>query len=657
MAIYHLSMQIAKRNNGKRSLIAMAAYRSGERLYSELYDKVNHYKHRQVKPDSFILIPESVPQKFLDREYLWNSLELAEKQPNARLCREVNIALPIELTEDEQKELIKEFVEESFISRNMIADVSIHRDNENNPHAHIMLSMREIDSNGNILNKRIRKPKLDINGEQIYNEKGQRVTVSLKTNDWDKKDLILSVRKNWADKINFAFAEKGISQRVSEKSFSELGKSELPTIHEGYYTKNLEKQGVTTNIKKKNMEIHIYNQTVQQINELEEKRELLKEDKNYEINFNKIFSPMEKKALKELSSELKMFVSDDSVSKRLEELKRWENSIIFNNKSELENQRLQLDKLADEREKLLKADEILIKQAKRFVDKAYPGIDTNKFDNHSIKAIANETVAKHRKLTKEEMIEAVYRDKIIVLEKEKKIFKEKPFQTVRFINKKISNLEAQLSKEPRTDNQEILKEKINQMEKVKQGLHNYIEAEVKDRFSADIKLKNVLEGEMLLAKADYYQTTQIDNNELNFRFSSIEINRMLEQSTGYFNSIEQFEKMSDCHAVYFIQEAVNQTEELSGLARKRLSSMVSKNQYLIPQDKKMIYQKINLESEDDIKIDNDGKIQYKEPKLFSLAQSIGKLLQGNNQKKQRNLAKLIRETKSKERKPGNYPSL
>lgn len=653
MAIFHLSMQIASRNGGKRSLIAMASYRSGERLYSELYEKTNHYQEREVQPDSFILKPNHVPNEFLNREYLWNKLELAETSPNAQLCREINVALPIELNNDEQKELIKEFVNDNFVSRGMVADVSIHRDNENNPHAHIMLGMREINQHGEILNKSKRIPKLDEQGNQIYNEKGQRVTVSVKSNDWNKKELVTTIRKDWADKVNLSLERKNLTQRITEKSFAELGKKELPTIHEGYYSKKLEVKGVISNLKKKNMEIHIYNQTVQQIEELEEKRELLKQDKNYEINFNKTFSPMEKKALKELSSELKMFVSDDNVSKRLEELKRWENSIIFNNKSELENQRLQLDKIADEREKLLKADEILIKQAKRFVDKAYPGIDTNKFDNHSIKAIANETVSKHRKLTKEEMIEAVYRDKVIVLEKEKKVFKEKPFQTVRFINKKISNLETQLSKEPKTDNQEILKEKINQMEKVKQGLHNYIEAEVKDRFGADIKLKNVLEGEMLLAKADYYQTTQIDNSELNFRFNSIEINRMLEQSTGYFNSIEQFKKMNDCHAVYFIQEAVNQTEELSDQAKGKLSNMVKHNTYLPTSDKELIQQKLEQSLSKSNEFEQPINQNNLQPKMFTLAKAIGKLLQGNQQQKKRNLEKLIKQTQ-KDRK-NNIP--
>ncbi len=81
-------------------------------------------------------------------------MELSEKQPNARLCRELNVALPIELNNSDQRMLIEDFVKDNFVSEGMIADVAIHRDDENNPHAHIMLTMREVDSEGNILNKR-----------------------------------------------------------------------------------------------------------------------------------------------------------------------------------------------------------------------------------------------------------------------------------------------------------------------------------------------------------------------------------------------------------------------------------------------------------------------------------------------------------------------
>lgn len=127
-------------------------------------------------------------------------MELAEKQVNSQICREVNVALPIELNNTDQRSLIEEFVKDNFVSEGMIADVAIHRDDENNPHAHIMLTMREVDSEGNILNKRKKIPKLDENGNPILLENGKIKMVSIKTNDWDRKSLVSEIRKDWADK-------------------------------------------------------------------------------------------------------------------------------------------------------------------------------------------------------------------------------------------------------------------------------------------------------------------------------------------------------------------------------------------------------------------------------------------------------------------------
>ena len=140
-------------------------------------------------------------------------MELAEKQVNSQICREVNVALPIELNNTDQRSLIEEFVKDNFVSEGMIADVAIHRDDENNPHAHIMLTMREVDSEGNILNKRKKIPKLDENGNPILLENGKIKMVSIKTNDWDRKSLVSEIRKDWADKSVL------IVQYLNEKSF------------------------------------------------------------------------------------------------------------------------------------------------------------------------------------------------------------------------------------------------------------------------------------------------------------------------------------------------------------------------------------------------------------------------------------------------------
>ncbi|EDK0005573.1 molybdopterin-guanine dinucleotide biosynthesis protein MobA, partial [Listeria monocytogenes] len=433
MAIFHLSMTIAKREGGKRSLIAMASYRSGEKLYSELYEKTNLYNHRTIKPESFILKPDYVPNEFLDRQTLWNKMELAEKQVNSQICREVNVALPIELNNTDQRSLIEEFVKDNFVSEGMIADVAIHRDDENNPHAHIMLTMREVDSEGNILNKRKKIPKLDENGNPILLENGKIKMVSIKTNDWDRKSLVSEIRKDWADKVNQYLKDRNIDQQITEKSHAELGKKELPTIHEGFYSKKLEEKGVISELKRKNLEIQSYNDILAELDKLENQEKVLKQDQNFTLKFEKTFSPLEKGELKNLSKELKLFINDENIDKRLGELKRWENSLIFNNKMEIQKQRLMLSKISSERDMLTKANEILDKQAERFFKKSYPSLNIDKFSNHEVRAMVNETIFRKQLLNKDQLAEVIYNERVVEKEESKKIFKEKPFQTSRYL--------------------------------------------------------------------------------------------------------------------------------------------------------------------------------------------------------------------------------
>ena len=396
-------MTIAKRAGGKRSLIAMAAYRSGEKLYSELYEKTSLYNHRLVKPETFILKPDYVPNEFLDRQTLWNKMELAEKSPNAQLCRELNVALPIELANVDQKLLLEDFVKDNFVTEGMIADVAIHREDENNPHAHIMLTMREVDSKGNVQNKRKRIPKLDENGNQIFNEKGQRMTVSIKKNNWNRKSFVSEIRKDWADKVNQFLNDRQIDQQITEKSHAEIGKKELPTIHEGFYTRKLEEKGIVSELRKKNLEIRSYNDALDELENLERKRDVLEEDKNFQVTFEKTFSPLEKKELSHLSKELKLFIKDETIDKRLNEIKRWENSVLFTNRMELQKQRLLLSKISDERAMLKKANEILDKQSERFFKKSYPSLNIDKFSTHEVRAMVNETIYRKQLLTKEQL--------------------------------------------------------------------------------------------------------------------------------------------------------------------------------------------------------------------------------------------------------------
>ncbi|NSR16712.1 MobQ family relaxase [Enterococcus innesii] len=659
MAIYHFSMQVASRNNGKRSLIAMAAYRSGERLYSELYEKENFYGHRLVKPDTFILKPDYVPEEFGDREYLWNKMELAETSSNARLCREVNLALPIELSNDDQKELVTKYVQKMFVSKGMIADIAIHRDDINNPHAHIMLTMRKVDEKGKILNKRKRVPVLDEHGKQVYNKKGQRETVSLRTTDWDKKELLLEARKEWANVTNKLLRERGINEQITDKSHKELGRKELPTIHEGVLSRKLEERGIVTDQVKHNQLVREHNQSVQKLNNLEEKKELLidQEQQPTKQFYKQTFSPMEKKELKALAKELRFFVSSENLEKRLGELKRWENSILFGNKKDIQTQRIQLSRISDEREKIQQAEEILTKQAVRFCQKHYPELQTEDYSPKVLQAIVAETIDQKELLTKEMIEQLSDTESMIEQAKEYQLFKDQPFQTTRFLEEKIQTLTDQMN-EPTTSDEEraILQIKINQFESMKDNLNQYVNDELEE---LGIKLdSSTMQGEMILAYLKYYQVEDhsievVDGLPLS-PYSIEERNQMLEVSRGIFSNIPACKQLNDCHGVYFIQDCMQDLDSLSPLALANLKRMIETNRYLALKDKECFIQDIEElrrerinryqgQREDRLNHYRDQTI------LYRLTAQIQSLLGRRVPQKKRNMDRWIRETKSKDK--------
>jgi len=644
-------MTIAKRAGGKRSLIAMAAYRSGEKLYSELYEKTSFYNHRLVKPETFILKPDYVPNEFLDRQTLWNKMELAEKSPNAQLCRELNVALPIELANVDQKLLLEDFVKDNFVTEGMIADVAIHREDENNPHAHIMLTMREVDSKGNVQNKSYRIPKLDEQGQPLFNEKGQRMTVSIKKNNWNRKSFVSEIRKDWADKVNQFLNDRQIDQQITEKSHAEIGKKELPTIHEGFYTRKLEEKGIVSELRKKNLEIRSYNDALDELENLERKRDVLEEDKNFQVTFEKTFSPLEKKELSHLSKELKLFIKDETIDKRLNEIKRWENSVLFTNRMELQKQRLLLSKISDERAMLKKANEILDKQSERFFKKSYPSLNIDKFSTHEVRAMVNETIYRKQLLTKEQLAEVIYTERIVEQEESKKIFKEKPFQTSRYLDSKMKQVEEHIAKELDPEKAAILSLKKEKLAGIKQGLIEYVQLEVERKFDKNVLVDTVIEGELLLAKADYYQTTDFSTVEGVTRFTSEELTNLLEQSRGSLMNIQTVKIPNDCQGVFFVQDAMTHLDELSPLAKHNLKHIVNRNDYLPNSDKLELTSQIDTSEKEVVKRDLDESTgQEVNVKIFQLAKTINRLLTGNHPQKKRNLEKLIKQTKGEKKR-------
>lgn len=236
-------MNVRNVAKAKQSAVAKASYVSGEKLFSARDEETKSFRSREVSPDSFILAPSHAPDWVYNRETLWNEAERVEVPVNARVMREVVVALPIELTDEQQKELLMEYVQENFVDAGMVADVNIHKDREQNPHAHILLTVRPFQENGEWATQKTKKEYLlDANGDFIYNEKGNKKSRNVDLTGWSGKAKIVEWRKNLAEKINEHYQKHGIEQSVSHLSYADQGldKQAIERLTRGEYA--VEKQ-------------------------------------------------------------------------------------------------------------------------------------------------------------------------------------------------------------------------------------------------------------------------------------------------------------------------------------------------------------------------------------------------------------------------------
>lgn len=255
MAIYHFSAKIISRKNGSSS-VASSSYRSGEKLIDERTGIVHDYRRKKGVVYSDVLLPNNAPSWAEDRNKLWNEVEQIEKSKNSQLAREINIAIPKEFNEDLQIEFIKKYTEENFVSNGMVADIAIHDNKDGNPHAHIMLTMRAFDEEGNWLGKQKKEYILDKDGNKQYDNKTKTYKCkTVKTTNWDNKENIEIWRENLEKSINSSLERIGVKDRVDHRSLKKQGLERLPTRHEGYIVRAMEKRGIKTERGNLNREI------------------------------------------------------------------------------------------------------------------------------------------------------------------------------------------------------------------------------------------------------------------------------------------------------------------------------------------------------------------------------------------------------------------
>lgn len=205
MAIYHFSVKVISRAAG-RSAVAAAAYRSASRLHDERLDRDHDFTSKSGVVHSEVMLPNCAPEHLGDRDALWNAVEAAELRKDAQLSREVEFAIPRELDQAEGIRLARDFIEREFVERGMIADINVHwdvgADGEPKPHAHVMLTLRNVDENG----------------------------FGKKNRDWNRTDLLEKWRERWAEDVNKRLAELDIDARVDHRSL-EAQRIELEPQH------------------------------------------------------------------------------------------------------------------------------------------------------------------------------------------------------------------------------------------------------------------------------------------------------------------------------------------------------------------------------------------------------------------------------------------
>jgi ATP-dependent exoDNAse (exonuclease V) alpha subunit len=222
MAIYHLHVKVIGRKSGS-SAVASAAYRSASRLRDERLDRSHDFSGKRGVVHSEVMLPENAPQAWGDRERLWNDVEAFEVRKDAQLAREVEFAIPREMSEAQGVELARDFVKAEFVGLGMIADLNVHwdvgEDGLAKPHAHVMLTMRQVSGDGD--------------------ESG----FGPKVRDWNRTEMIGRWRQRWAELANERLAELDIDARIDHRSLEAQGIALEPQTQIGASAQRIEGEG------------------------------------------------------------------------------------------------------------------------------------------------------------------------------------------------------------------------------------------------------------------------------------------------------------------------------------------------------------------------------------------------------------------------------
>ncbi|QPC89017.1 Ti-type conjugative transfer relaxase TraA (plasmid) [Mesorhizobium sp. NBSH29] len=244
MAITHFTPQLIGRGNG-RSAVLSAAYRHCAKMIYEMEARTVDYSNKRNLAHEEFLAPPDAPDwvcKLLaDRsvsgaaEAFWNRVEAFEKREDAQFAKEFIIALPVELTKEQNIALMRQFVFEQVLSRGQVADWVYH-DDPGNPHVHLMTTLRPLTETG------FGTKKIAVLGEDGQPLRTKTGKIQYRLWAGEKKEF-LEQRNGWLDLQNQHLALGGIDLRVDGRSYAERGIELVATAHIGVGAKAIQRKG------------------------------------------------------------------------------------------------------------------------------------------------------------------------------------------------------------------------------------------------------------------------------------------------------------------------------------------------------------------------------------------------------------------------------
>ncbi|XKL33449.1 MobQ family relaxase (plasmid) [Lactiplantibacillus plantarum] len=421
MAIFHISFQNI--SAGKmRSAVASASYRSGDKLFSDKEGNTYYYA-RDVKPEAWAK----------DRQKLWNEVEKKDRKSNSRYAKEFNVALPVELSESEQKELLTKYVQENFVDQGMVADVAIHRDHPDNPHAHVMLTNRPFNPDGTWGIKSRKEYILDEKGNKTYTKSGYARNRKIWLTDWDKKEKITEWRHNWAVSVNQVLEAKNLPDRISEKSYEEQGIDEVATQHEGINSQKEKRQEFNQNVKQQRQA----KAEAKNVNEkIHNERRMQTLQRHYSFD--------EKRLVAQLSNRLKTFVSLENLDEKQRMLFNWKNSAMIK-QAVGEDVTKQLVTITQQEKSLSEANQLLDKVVNRTVSKLYPDVDFEQITMAEKRELVKETDSEQRVFTGDELKDRLAMIRTNIINQQVLTFTKRPFASWLMLEKQEQRAKETIS--------------------------------------------------------------------------------------------------------------------------------------------------------------------------------------------------------------------